>query len=91
MAGYVLAERAAFVDTLRDSDPAGPTLCGDWDVAQLTAHLVLRERSLTELAGRVPQERFQRVAQRAIDKYVAAHPYPELVDQFAGGPPRWSP
>ena len=91
MSGHVLAERAAFAQTLRDTDPEAPTLCGDWDAAQLTAHLVLRERSLRELAGRVPRPVFQQLAQRGIDAYVAAHPYPQLVDDFAGGPPPWSP
>ena len=91
MAGHVLAERAAFVQTLRRTDPDARTLCGDWDAAQLTAHLVLRERSARELAGRVPRPAFQRLAQRGIDAYVASRSYSELVDDFAAGPPVWSP
>ena len=91
MAGHVLAERAAFVHTLRAADPGAPTLCGEWNTAQLTAHLVLRERSVRELAGRIPRPMLQQWAQRGIDAHVAAHPYPDLVDEFAAGPPAWSP
>ena len=91
MADYVHTERSAFVTTLRDTSPEAATLCGEWNAAQLTAHLVLRERSLTEVAGRLPQQRFQQIAQRGIDRFVAGRTYAELVDQFAAGPPRWSP
>ena len=90
MAGHVLAERSAFVATLRDTDPAAPTLCGDWDAAHLSAHLVLRERSLVELGGRLPVGALQRRAHGAIDNYVSRHSYTELVDRFGAGPPRYS-
>ena len=86
-----MQERIELADTLRSTDPAAPTLCGDWSVAQLAAHLVLRERSATELLGRVPSDRAQAVARRAIDGHVARTPYPQLVADVAAGPPRWSP
>jgi len=90
MARHVLAERTAFARTLRGTDPVAPTLCGDWNAAQLTAHLVLRERSLVELGGRLPVARLQRRAHEAVDAYAARHGYSELIDQFEYGPPRWS-
>lgn len=43
----VLAERAYFVDTLRKLKPRewrSATLCADWDVEDLAAHLIVRER-----------------------------------------------
>jgi uncharacterized protein (TIGR03085 family) len=90
MVGYVLAERSAFADTLRSTDPAAPTLCGDWNAAQLTAHLVLRERSLVELGGRLPSPALQRRSHAAVDSYAAGHSYADLVDRFEAGPPRYS-
>lgn len=91
MPGHVLAERAAFAHTLRTTDPDAPTLCGEWNAAQLTAHLILRERSLVELGGRLPIEALQRRSHAAVDAYVARFPYAELVDRFEAGPPRYSP
>jgi uncharacterized protein (TIGR03085 family) len=90
MARHVLAERTAFARRLRETDPSSPTLCGEWNAAQLTAHLVLRERSLVELGGRLPVARLQRRAHSAVDAYAARFGYSELIDQFEYGPPRWS-
>jgi len=86
-----LAERAEFCATLRATDPDAPTLCGDWTAALLTAHLVQRERSLTEALGRLPVEAFQRRAGERLAQLVARRPYPQLVDDFEGGPPPYSP
>jgi len=90
MARHVLSERTAFARTLRGTDPAAPTLCGEWTAAQLTAHLVLRERSLVELGGRLPVARLQQRAHSAVDAYAEQFGYSELIDQFEFGPPRWS-
>ena len=91
MANHVGDERIDFVRTLRATDPGAATLCGDWDTAQLVAHLVLRERSLTELGGRLPVPALQRRAHVAVDAYVAKFPYEQLVSQFESGPPLYSP
>lgn len=91
MPGHAVQERVELADTLRSTDPSAPTLCGEWSAAQLAAHLVLRERSLTELLGRVPSARAHAIAQRAIDDYVARTPYPEIVAAVAAGAPLWSP
>jgi uncharacterized protein (TIGR03085 family) len=91
MPGHALQERVEFAETLRTTDPDSPTLCGGWSAAQLVAHLVLRERSATEALGRVPSQRAQAIAHRALDDYVAHHTYPNLVTAFADGPPVWSP
>lgn len=91
MPGHAVQERVELAETLRSTDPAAPTLCGQWSAAQLAAHLVLRERSVTELLGRVPSERAHAVAQRAIDRYRARTPYAAMVAAVAAGPPLWSP
>ena len=91
MPGHAVQERIELAATLRATDPSAPTLCGGWSVAELAAHLVLRERSVTELLGRVPSQRTHALAQHAIDAYVARTPYPQLVAQVASGPPWWSP
>lgn len=91
MSGHVGDERIDFVRTLHATDPAAPTLCGDWNTAQLVAHLVLRERSVTELGGRLPVKALQEHAQHAIDAYVQRFPYVQLVSRFESGPPLLSP
>ncbi len=91
MPGHALQERVELAETLRSTEPTAPTLCGEWSAAQLAAHLVLRERSLTEVLGRVPSERAHAVAQRALDAYIARTSYREMVAAFADGPPPWSP
>jgi uncharacterized protein (TIGR03085 family) len=37
-------ERLALCDLALSLDPETPTLCGDWDVSDLLAHLIVRER-----------------------------------------------
>jgi uncharacterized protein (TIGR03085 family) len=86
MAHYAVDERHALAKTLRSARPDGPTLCGDWTVAQLTAHLVLRERSVVELLGRLPSRRLHQLAQREIDELVARERYHHLVDAVEAGP-----
>jgi uncharacterized protein (TIGR03085 family) len=86
MMHLAVAERHALAETLRCTEPNSPTLSGDWTAAQLTAHLVLRERSAVELLGRLPSWRLQHIAQREIDKLVAHEPYVRLVDQLDAGP-----
>jgi uncharacterized protein (TIGR03085 family) len=86
MVHYVVPERHALAETLRRTPPDSATLSGDWTAAQLTAHLVLRERSAVELLGRLPNRRLQRIAQRQIDDLVAREPYERLIEIFDAGP-----
>ncbi|WP_448071912.1 TIGR03085 family metal-binding protein [Georgenia yuyongxinii] len=55
---WMETERAALVETFREADPDGATLCAGWTVRHLLAHLVLREhrpvRHAVELAARRP-------------------------------------
>lgn len=89
MPSYAVAERHALTETLRSVGPKADTLCGDWTSAQLTAHLVLRERSVAELAGRLPVRRLRSHAERAIVDLAETEPYERLVDVFDRGP-RWT-
>lgn len=91
MQHHAVDERADLCATLRQAGPQAPTLCGDWNTAQLTAHLVRRERSLVELAGRLPVASLRARAERAIDEVVATTTYPELVAELERGAPPWSP
>ena len=86
MRHHALDERRALAETLRCADPHAPTLCGDWRAAQLAAHLVLRERSLLELAGRAPVEPLRRAAEHRIDELAATEAYGDLVDAVERGP-----
>lgn len=90
MPNHALDERTDLCATLRAAGPDAPTLCSPWTTAQLSAHLVLRERSLTELAGRIPMQRMRDMAQRAVDKLVAEKSYEQIVSEFEAGPPKYS-
>lgn len=81
--------RQALCETAAEVGPQAPTLCPPWDVADLMAHLVLRERrpdaaaalavpALSGYAGRVQEG----LADRGL---------PELLALVRSGPPRWMP
>jgi uncharacterized protein (TIGR03085 family) len=86
MAQFAADERHALAKTLRSVVPDSATLCGDWTAAQLAAHVVLRERSIVELLGRLPSRRLQHIAQREIDDLVAREPYEQIVNAVDDGP-----
>jgi uncharacterized protein (TIGR03085 family) len=88
---HALNERTDFARTLRATPPGAPTLCGDWTAAVLTAHLVQRERSLSEGLGRLPVRALRRFAEDRLRELAETVPYAELVDRFEAGPPSWSP
>ena len=91
---WLSAERAALVETLRDADPDGPTLCEGWTTRHVVAHLLQRDqhplRSVVDLASRRPpgQERF---LGRLVAEAAGPEGYQALVNRFARGPQRWSP
>ncbi|MCW2594185.1 MAG: hypothetical protein JWP39_73 [Jatrophihabitans sp.] len=89
MQHHAVDERHALSETLRCADPDSETLCGDWTTAQLAAHLVLRERSVVELAGRLPVRRLREHAEQMILDLATREPYEKLVDLVHRGP-SWS-
>ena len=90
MTTYAQQERAALADALEAAGPDAATLCEGWDTADLAAHLVIRERRPDASPGIV----FPPLADHMERVRVATRDgtdYPELVRQFRGGPPAWSP
>jgi uncharacterized protein (TIGR03085 family) len=88
MTGYAVAERLALADLMAEVGPQAPTLCGDWRVRDLVAHLLLRERRPDAAAGIL----LPRLAQRteAIQQRIAARDFPDLLHDLRN-PPWWSP
>src|SRR6476469_3765380 len=86
MSHHAVNARHALTETLCQVAPESQTLCGEWDAAHLAAHLVLRERSVVEMAGRLPSRRLKERAEDVVDDLVAREPYPQLVDTFGRGP-----
>jgi uncharacterized protein (TIGR03085 family) len=82
-------ERRALVVTMTAAGPDAPTLCGQWTVRDLAAHLVVRERRpdaapgimIKPLAGYLD----------SVQARAAQRPFTELLEQVRTGPPWWSP
>src|SRR5664279_3931302 len=91
MSRYALDKRTDLAASLRSAGPHAPTLCGGWDTNRLAVHLVLRERSLVEVLGRVPSSVVKAIAQRSVDRYLASRSYEEVVAQVEAGAPMLSP
>ncbi len=86
MTGLVTEEQRALAGTLRQIGPDADTLCDGWDSAHLAAHLVLRERTIAEIGGRVPVGALQQRSAKVIDQYVADHDYADVVAEVEHGP-----
>jgi uncharacterized protein (TIGR03085 family) len=91
MPSFAVAERRELAATLRATGPGVPTLCGGWTSEQLAAHLVLRERSLVEVVGRLPIAALHEYAEQRLDRYATSRPFGRLADEVLTGPPWWSP
>lgn len=89
MPTFAQNERAAAVSTMRDAGAQAPTLCEGWTVADLAAHLVLREHRPDVTAGMFLKPLASRTER--IQRETAAKPLDELLDRVAAGPPKWSP
>ncbi|WP_085995191.1 TIGR03085 family metal-binding protein [Nocardia paucivorans] len=82
-------ERRALVETMEIAGPDAPTLCGEWTVRDLAAHLVVRERRPDAAPG-ILLRPFAGYLRRVQDK-AARRPFPDLLDRVRNGPPWWSP
>lgn len=82
-------ERSELCDVLTEVGPDAPTLCEGWRAADLTAHLVVRERRPDAAAGAVIKPLAPRLDR--IQRGYADLPWARLVDLVRTGPPRWSP
>lgn len=83
-------ERAALVATFREVPPDAPTLCEGWDVRDLTAHLVVRERRLDAAPG-ILIPAFADYTARVQEQVAASTDWDVLLGQVASGPPLYSP
>lgn len=69
--------------------PDAATLCGQWTVRDLAAHLVVRERRPDAAPG-IMVRAFAGYLEKVQNK-AAQRPFPELLEQVRTGPPWWSP
>ena len=83
------AERRALADSALEQGPDAPTLCGEWSVRDLLAHLIIRERRLDAAPGIVlpPLAAWTGRVQAG----VARREFGGLVADVRSGPPAWSP
>ncbi|MBL7499632.1 TIGR03085 family protein [Frankia sp. CNm7] len=88
--GRARDERALLADVIEAAGPGHPTLCEGWDTYDLVAHLVTRERVLKAGPGLVIPK-LHGVTERAERATREKHTFPELVEIFRSGPPRWQP
>lgn len=86
MQHHAVDERQELCATLRTAGPAAPTLCGGWTTTELAAHLVLRERSVKELGGRVPVRRLRELAEQSMNDYATRETYERVVQAIEHGP-----
>ncbi len=82
-------ERAALVETMRATGPDAPTLCDGWNVRDLAAHLVVRERRLDAAPGILIPLFAGHTAKVQSD--MAQTDWDALVNKIASGPPLYSP
>jgi uncharacterized protein (TIGR03085 family) len=71
-------ERQQLCDAALAEGPDAPTLCGDWDVRALLAHLLVRERSPLGAAG-IQVAPLAPLTDRAMEK-ASARDFPDLVE-----------
>jgi uncharacterized protein (TIGR03085 family) len=83
-------ERAELVKTMRDTGPDAPTLCGEWTVRDLAAHLVIRERRLDAAPG-IMIPALAGYTARKQQHLTDTTQWAELLDLVASGPPLYSP
>lgn len=86
---FATNERRALCDEALRAGPDAPTLSGDWAVADLVAHLYVREADPVGAAGIMVKPLAEVTAKRmahALDR----HGFEGLVDRVRNGPGRWS-
>jgi uncharacterized protein (TIGR03085 family) len=86
-AQWAQAERQAFVDLAQELGPEAATLCEGWTVADLAAHLVLRERHPLAMPGVLLGGPFARYTSRVNDR-LATGSFDELLQKIRSGPPK---
>jgi len=82
-------ERAAMSDLFDEVGPEAATLCEGWTTRDLLAHLLVRERRPDAAGGILIPALAKRTEK--VQKQIAQKPYADMIEQFRGGPPLWSP
>ena len=82
-------ERGAMCDLFDKLGPDEPTLCEGWTTRDLLAHLLVRERR-PDAAGGILIPMLAKRTERVMAS-IATKPYADMIEQFRGGPPIWSP
>jgi uncharacterized protein (TIGR03085 family) len=82
-------ERSAMCDLFESVGPDAPTLCEGWTTRHLLAHLLVRERR-PDAAGGILIPLLAKRTDRVMAS-IAEKPYADMIEQFRGGPPIWSP
>ncbi len=90
MTRHARAERLGLCDDMLARGAEAPTLSGDWTVAELAAHLVIREGRPHQAAGIVLPPLAKRT-DRATRELAARSTFEELVERVRQGPPAWHP
>lgn len=89
---HASTERQALAATLREVGPNAATLCTGWTSRDLAAHLVVRERRPdTEPGVVLPTVPGLGALTDRVRRGYARRDYTRLVDDFAAGPPWYSP
>ena len=83
-------ERAALVQSMRETGPDHPTLCGEWTNRELAAHLVVRERRLDAGPG-ILIPKLAGYTERVTRQVAAETDWNDLLQKIASGPPVFSP
>jgi uncharacterized protein (TIGR03085 family) len=86
---FTTNERAGMCDSFAGVGPDAPTMCEGWTTRDLLAHLLVRERR-PDAAGGILIGALAKRTERVMAT-VAEAPYEEMIAQFRGGPPIWSP
>ncbi len=80
-------ERAQLSDLFDELGPDAPTLSGDWTTADLSAHLVVRERKPLAMPGILIGGRFEATTERLMAAELERYGYAGVVDRVRTGPP----
>ncbi len=87
---FAQAERLALCNDALSAGPDAPTLDEGWTVADLVAHLYIRENDPVAAAGvAIPQ--LAGLTAHRMDEALHRHGFERLVAAVRNGPARWSP
>lgn len=90
MASLARRERAALADLMAQVGPQAPTLAGDWTVADLAAHLVIRESDPVAALGLLVPALARRTPGR-MAALLEKEGFEGVLERVRTGPPRFSP